>query len=110
MILERIVTGAIFGIVTWLTYQCLVVAVLYIAQFVYILMKRPYADRNWRPATNMVITTLVLLIYFLVNFTDNEMLEEYGPLAILGLLAVCLVYSTILLVIDLKSSFTNMCL
>ena len=46
----------------------------------------------------MVITILILAIYYLMN-TMTGPIQEYAPLGVLILLAVCFVYSTIILVI-----------
>jgi hypothetical protein len=45
-----------------------------------------------------------------VNFTANpaSIFARYGPLAILGLLLICLVYSIYALVVDIKVSLQNL--
>ena len=108
MIVERILTGAVLALVTWFSYQCLAMTVLSIGQLIYIIVKRPYADKNWRPIVNMIITTLVLVIYYLMNSMDNSTIKEYGPFGVLALLSACLIYSTILLVLQFKDTFTKM--
>ena len=73
-------------------------SVVYATELIYIIIRRPYKERNWRPATNMVITILILVIYYLMN-TMAGPIQEYAPLGVLILLAVCFVYSTIILVV-----------
>ena len=62
MIVERILTGVIFALITWLSYQCFVVAVVYGVELIYIIVRRPYKERNWRPILNLVITIAILVI------------------------------------------------
>ena len=98
MIMERILVGITFAVITWLSFQCFVVAAFYGFELVYIIVKRPYKERNWRPILNMIITIAILAIYYLMN-TMAGTIQKYAPLGVLGLLAACFVYSSIILVI-----------
>ena len=42
MIVERILVGVTFAVITWLSFQCFVVAAFYGVELVYIIVKRPY--------------------------------------------------------------------
>ena len=108
MIIERILVGVTFAVITWLSFQCFVVATFYGVELVYIMVKRPYKERNWRPILNMMITIAILAIYYLMN-TMKGAVQEYAPLGVLVLLAICFVYSLIILIIELKETFTSLC-
>ena len=91
------IAGIALGVITWLSFQSAILAVVYVAEFLFIAIKRPYLNRNWRPILNMLITVAVLALYYLMNSMEG-FIQDYGPLIILALLVVCLVYSSILLV------------
>ena len=82
---------------------------IYVLLGVLIIVKRPYKGdkQNIRPFANYVIVILIEGIYILVNLMNNPsgMISLYGPLAILGLLSICVAYSAYALIKDLKSSY-----
>ena len=53
----------------------------------------------------MLITIAILVVYYLMNTMEGT-IQQYAAIAVLVLLAVCFVYSAILLVIELKEKFT----
>ena len=109
--MERILGGVILGLITWFSFQSILIAVLYVGELLFVLVKRPYSGKrsNWRPVANLIIIILIATIYYLMNSMKGSALQDYGPLAVLILLIACFIYSTILLVIDLKDTITKMC-
>ena len=69
---------------------------------------QPYKGdyKNYRPIANYSIIIVNSLILMAIGFTDNSegFLAKYGPLIILALLLVCVIYSTYALVKDLKEN------
>ena len=53
----------------------------------------------------MMITIAILAIYYLMD-TMQGAVQEFAPLGILALLAICFVYSLIILVIELNERFS----
>ena len=88
-----------------MSFQCFLEAIVFSAELVFILVRRPYKNRNWRPILNMVITIAIMAIYYLMN-TMEGVIQDYGPLAVLVLLLVCFIYSTVILVIEIRQSLS----
>ena len=59
-----------------------------------------------RPMANYIIIVLVSAILLAIAFSNQPsgMLSKYGPLLILVLLLICVVYSAIALIKDIKES------
>ena len=57
----------------------------------------------------MLIILAIEVIYYLINNYESKMITDYGPLVVLALLVICFIYSTILLVIEIKNSISKMC-
>ena len=56
----------------------------------------------------MIITISILAIYYLMN-TMGGMIQKYAPIGVIVLLAICFVYSSIILFIELKERFRTFC-
>jgi len=76
-----------------------------------ILLKQPYkGDRkNYRPVANYLIAIAIQGIYMIVGFAQDptSFLSLYGPLMVLVLLIVCVVYSAYALIQDLREKIAN---
>ena len=82
---------------------------IYVLLGVIVLVKRPYKGekQNIRPFANYVIIILIEGIFMIVNLMKNPtgIISLYGPLAILALLSICVVYSAYAVTKDLKNSY-----
>ena len=69
---------------------------------------RPYSgdSKNMRPMANYIIIVLVSVTLLAIAFSNQPsgMLSKYGPLIILVLLLICVIYSAIALIKDIKES------
>lgn len=92
-------------------YTAATIIGIYVLLGILVIVKRPYKGdkQNIRPFANYLIVVIIEGIFLLVNLTKNPtgMVALYGPLAILGLLAICVAYSAYALVKDLKSNFQS---
>ena len=57
----------------------------------------------------MTIVIAIETIFFMMGNLNLVMISDYGPLIVLGLLVACLVYSTVVVVVELKDKFSKLC-
>lgn len=101
-ILERIVSPAIMvALSSQFIANASIIAVSAVLG-VLILKGQPYKGhrKNYRPFTNYLLVILIQLIFLIVGLArdPSSVLSLYGPLIILALLIVCLIYSVYALV------------
>lgn len=79
---------------------------VYVGMGVILLVTQPYkgSRNNYRPFANYLITILVAAIFVGIGFSGESegFLAMYGPLVIIVLLLVCIVYSVYALVQDIR--------
>lgn len=90
-------------------YGNIVILVIYAGLGFVVVKFRPYSGKysNTRPFANYLVVGLVSLILTANAFIDDpkSMIALYGPLIIVILLIVCIIYSAIYLILDLRKSF-----
>jgi hypothetical protein len=105
---ERLLAPAALVMLASQPYSNAVVLAVYLVLLIVILKAQPYVGerKNWRPVANCLIVMVIEGVYLGTGFMSNptSMLATYGPLVILGLLAVCVVYSVYALVQELREN------
>ena len=103
---ERILSPAFLVILSSQAFGTVPIIVIYLALAAILLKTRPYkgTKANYRPLANYSIVFLISLIMLGIAFSaDPEgALSQYGPFLVLILLLVCVVYSIVALVKELK--------
>lgn len=79
---------------------------LYAAMGTLIVVKQPYKGdkKNYRPVANYLIAILIQLIYLIVGISNDptSFLSLNGPMVVIVMLIVCVLYSAYALVQDLR--------
>jgi hypothetical protein len=108
IMVERIASPCLLVTFVAKTYGNVPVIVLYLFLTIYLLKVGPYLGKgkNCRPLANYVIVMLVSLIYVGTDFKKDPEgpLAKYGPLAVLGLLLLCVIYSAVAMVLQLREN------
>jgi peptidoglycan/LPS O-acetylase OafA/YrhL len=103
---ERLVSPAALVILSSKSYGTAPIAAIYAALLVLLLVAKPYKGsfKNLRPIANSIIVILVAIIFLAIAFMDDPegLLALYGPLVVLALLFVCVVYSAYALIQDFR--------
>ncbi len=80
-----------------LMFQNLLIAVIFIAQLLFIAILRPYVEpkSNYRPIANTVIMIIIECIFAYVRMTDDSqsIVAIYGPILIILLIITCIAYT-----------------
>lgn len=91
---------------TKFNYSQTIFILLFLFYAIGILIKKPYNIKrhNFRQILNILISILIQLLYQMSKvITDpNHLYHMYGPLIILILLLICLIYNVVMLIIELK--------
>jgi CDP-diglyceride synthetase len=108
IIVERLVTSIFLVALISVPVQNGILIVLFLSQMIIIIKKKPYkGKRKWlRPVLNMINCIMIQLIYQITNFQQNPkgVISIYGPMVILCLILICLVYSIYYLVLDVREA------
>lgn len=108
---ERFLSPACLVVLSSKSYGTAPILIFSIALTVLLAFIKPYkGDRkNYRPIANCLIMTLIAGIFLGIGFIGDpeSALSKYGPLVILVLLLVCIIYSAYALVQDLRQKCIN---
>ena len=108
-ILERVIMAAMMVMIAGQSLGNAAVIGIYLILGVVILVKQPYVGerKNYRPIANCLIVIVIEGVFLGAGMSKDPkgMLSLYGPLVILGLLLVCVIYSAYALGKELKEKF-----
>ena len=102
IMIERILSPAFLVVLSSKPYGTAPVIAIYVGLGVVLLSVRPYKGKrkNYRPVANCLIAVMISGILLGIAFSSDPSgaLSEFGPLAILALLLIAIVYSIYALV------------
>lgn len=105
LVAERVITTGGLLMVFFNPQGAIILAMLAI-QIVIVLWKQPYkGERAWlRPFLNLIISALIQFIFLLNPMLKSMTLySNYGPFAVVGLLAVTLIFNLYYFVKNLRT-------
>jgi hypothetical protein len=88
------------------SYGTAPILVIYAALIILLLIVKPYKGprKNFRPVANSIIMIMVSGIFLAIAFMNNPegIISLYGPLAVMALLSICVIYSAYALVQEFR--------